>query len=304
MKLSIIIPHFNSSSLLRVLLSSIPFEQDLEVLVVDDNSDECEKYEVVALQKTFGFSLHFNKKGIKGAGTCRNIGLENATGEWLLFADSDDFFTENMWKSIQPYFDSNYDLVLFKPHSVMLGTQVPAQRHTVLAKRIDDYLNSGNQNLELDLRYKFFPPWSKLIRRALVEKHAICFDEVIASNDVLFSTKVGFAARNLAVSKDRIYVVTRSGSSLTRTRNQAVYESRVQAFIRRFVFLKQTLSQQEFDMLAISGLSVLANTLLNYGVSQALQLYKEFRRVGLPIISRRDLDISLIALKIKQKMKF
>ena len=84
MKLSIIIPHYNGSNLLENLLIN-PQDKD-STIVVDDKS---ELYHVNFIEKLLtNIILSFIKiKNLKGPGTCRNIGLEKAKGEWILFAD-------------------------------------------------------------------------------------------------------------------------------------------------------------------------------------------------------------------------
>ena len=89
---SIIIPHKNIPKLLQRCLNSIPQRDDLEIIVVDDNSDPS----IVDFGQFPGagrsdVSFFFDKSG-KGAGRARNIGLQHAQGKWLLFADADDFF--------------------------------------------------------------------------------------------------------------------------------------------------------------------------------------------------------------------
>ena len=88
---SIIIPHHNSPSLLQRLLNSIPERNDLEVIVVDDNSDEEKR---AYSSRSDVKILYIDKLQTRGAGKARNEGLAVAQGKWLLFADADDFYKE------------------------------------------------------------------------------------------------------------------------------------------------------------------------------------------------------------------
>ena len=89
---SIIIPHKNTPKLLQRCLNSIPVRNDVQIIIVDDNSDP----EIVDFKQFPGLNnpnteVIFTKEG-KGAGYARNTGLSKAVGKWTLFADSDDFY--------------------------------------------------------------------------------------------------------------------------------------------------------------------------------------------------------------------
>ena len=92
---SIIIPHHNLVSLLKRCLDSIPDRCDFEVIVVDDNSnsESISKLKLLDIHKNV--NIIYTHEG-KGAGYARNVGIERAKGKWVLFCDSDDFFTFEM----------------------------------------------------------------------------------------------------------------------------------------------------------------------------------------------------------------
>lgn len=86
---SIIIPHKDIPDLLMRCLRSIPVSEDIQVIVVDDNSADADTYldKCPELSRPY---LEFVRttKG-KGAGYARNVGLDHAKGKWLLFADAE-----------------------------------------------------------------------------------------------------------------------------------------------------------------------------------------------------------------------
>lgn len=85
---SVIIPHKDIPDLLDRLLHSIPKREDVEIFVVDDNSDP----QIMAGYKELEGVRYFYTRESCGAGYARNIALREARGEWLLFADADDYF--------------------------------------------------------------------------------------------------------------------------------------------------------------------------------------------------------------------
>src|SRR5690554_3662855 len=128
MELSIIIPHFNSPRLLEKLIASIPVREDIQIIVIDDNSTvDKEIYQRLVKNTSASHHVLFlkNNSGKKGAGACRNIGLKWSTGHWVLFADADDYFVEGFYQKIKRFFNSEYDVIFFMPTSMELDTGKP-----------------------------------------------------------------------------------------------------------------------------------------------------------------------------------
>ena len=88
---SVIIPHFNRSILLKETIASIQQQtfKDFEIVVVDDGSDESE-LAAIELLKQENIKIIKRQDGEKGPSTCRNLGANSARGKYLLFLDSDD----------------------------------------------------------------------------------------------------------------------------------------------------------------------------------------------------------------------
>ncbi|SFE11373.1 Glycosyltransferase involved in cell wall bisynthesis [Lentibacillus persicus] len=254
LQLTIIIPHFNDTASLSELLDTIPVSADIQTIVIDDQSDLSHQEKLMKLHQTKNFELYHNSSGKKGAGTCRNIGLKNAKGKWLLFADADDYFINGFYETVQRYFESEVDVVYFRPTSIIADTGEVSSRHIPFAKLISDAGSTVNsKKSELSLRYKFIVPWSKLMRRAFVNKYSIDFDDVIAANDVMFATKAGWYLNAYDISEEVIYCATTNKGSLTMTINDTVFDVRLNVFIRQYQFLRKRLSKADFKLLGLSG---------------------------------------------------
>lgn len=231
-KYSVIIPYYNSFNTIDKLLGSIPERSDIQVIVINDN---CTTFESIDFCKYKNVNFICSHNGLGGAGTCRNVGLDNAVGEYVLFADSDDFFLDGAFEIIDDVLCDKYDVTYFVPSSEYLLTGERATRHFIYEKLINDFLSNGSQAV----RYEYHVPWSKVIRRGFLEKNRIYFDEVVASNDVNFSLKVGFLAENVACIESKIYCVTDSTNSLTKKKSLSVAKSRFQAFCRYNDYIRE-----------------------------------------------------------------
>lgn len=93
MRFSIVIPNYNKGNYIKECLDSI-FNQTLdrskyEVLFIDDGSIDN------SLDIIKNYDVKLFKTNRKMAGGARNKGIENATGEYILFLDSDDYLYSN-----------------------------------------------------------------------------------------------------------------------------------------------------------------------------------------------------------------
>lgn len=91
---SIIIPHYNIPDLLRRSLASVPRREDVQIIVIDDCSNEQALAELREIEKDFPYVQFLYSEQNKTAGHARNVGLEYANGDYIMFADADDFFHE------------------------------------------------------------------------------------------------------------------------------------------------------------------------------------------------------------------
>ena len=280
--LTVIIPHFNAPGDLRLLLESIGVREEVQVIVVDDFSDQylAELYECKA---AFDHVLFLQtEKGKKGAGAARNTGLGRAEGEWLLFADCDDVFLPGWYEVISPYMESGCDLVYFAPVSKRRDG-FGSNRHERYRKLIDGYLSSCYGGEER-LRGRFSVPWSKLVRASLVFEHGIRFDEVFYSADVMFSAKVGYFAKTIAADTTPIYCIIDHDDSMSRTRSGEVYCRRQQIYCRRECFLRARLSREQFNAFGrMSFLYSAAEALRKgYGWKSVIEMAHIYRKYRIP----------------------
>ena len=210
---SIIIPHKDIPDLLMRCLRSIPVSEDIQVIVVDDNSADADTYldKYPELSRPYLEFVRTTKGG--GAGYARNVGLDRAKGKWLLFADADDFYVDDMYDIITTYAESDADVIYFQKQAVYsddINRKSP--RSGYIDKIMDIYLKTGD---ELPVRTRYNVPWGKMIKKSLVENHHIRFEEIKYSNDILFSVHVGCLAKKIEAIDTVLYVVTSHEGSAT-----------------------------------------------------------------------------------------
>lgn len=206
---SIVIPHYNTPDLLGRCLRSIPERNDVQVIVVDDNSPGNEKYySTIPELSTSNVEYYVTTDG-KGAGHARNIGLEHAVGKWLVFADSDDFFVDNFSEVLDQYANDSHDIIFFNIKSCdcyETSKLIPSKKDRLFS----EYEVTGN---EMIFRVGGTEPWGKIIKRQFVVDNNITFQETKGHNDLLFSVMTGVKAKSVSIVNRPIYwYVIREGS--------------------------------------------------------------------------------------------
>jgi len=230
-KYSIIIPHHNTQVLLERLIDSIPRREDIEIIVVDDNSDEGEKPNIIRSDVR---TIYIDNEHTKGAGRARNIGMDAATGKWILFADADDIFdSQVLGNAMDVHAEDEIDVIVFPIKVVKSDTLEEGPWR-------DQWFNSvfySNRTPQQKL-LATAACWSKFIRREMLVRHRIRFEEIRYSNDQWFSANVAISATKVVYDENhRIYTLTYTDNSLTRNRGIEAFECRFGAELRMWKLL-------------------------------------------------------------------
>lgn len=224
---SFIIPHKNTPELLRRCLASIPCREDIQIIVIDDNSDPMKvDFEHFPGSDIENVQIVFSKES-KGAGAARNKGLQKAEGKWLFFADADDFFNSCFIETIDRYVDFEADIIYFSVNSVYSDSLEPGFRGVEIDQMIKNAIRTKNFD---QLRYKNLGPVSKMVRSELVRQNHLKFDETLANNDAMFSVKSGYYAKKVEVDAAKIYCITCDRNSVSHKYSEAIAKDRLIVF--------------------------------------------------------------------------
>lgn len=218
-KYSFICPHYNNPEQLQRLLDTIPRRNDVEIIIVDDNSDEDKRPKLIRDDCRL---VYINATETKGPGKARNIGIEMARGEWLAFPDSDDYYEKGFISELDNATDSNVDMVFF---DVKTGYDVKAAK-TRMAQEYSLYVRKYCEDRANDywlrtVKHYLQTPWNFIVRKSFVDSLNVRFEEIPKGNDAFFHHKTAMAAKNVNVINKVLYYWTWNDNSIThRKRNK------------------------------------------------------------------------------------
>ena len=216
--LTIIIPHKDTPTLLRRCIASIPNRQDIQTIVVDDHTENVKA--VREVQEMFPAVTFIYKDKQVGAGFSRNTGLEKAEGEWIIFADADDYFDDNFWAFLDSIvLDASADIIYLKSRSIDLDTGKESNRADYYNGLVDRFLRHEWRSEERIL-LSYDVPWGKIMRNAVIQENTVRFPQLTVAQDTVFSVTLATKVRHVKAYNQVMYVVTSHSGSLTTLTSQ------------------------------------------------------------------------------------
>lgn len=215
MKLSIIVPVYNVEKYLKHCINGL-INQNInssEIILVDDGSTDasgiiCDEYSniyenIIVIHKKNG-----------GLSSARNAGIKKAKGEYLMFIDSDDFIYEKEHiNDIFPYL--KYDIIQYKmiyyyenKDKYLFLNDLNTYSYLSYEDKIEKKIYDGSLSISA---------CDKIVRRDLLLKNNIFFEEGLLSEDIDWSLKLYLYANSMTILNSNLYVYRqqRSGSIST-----------------------------------------------------------------------------------------
>lgn len=202
-KISVIVPVYKVEEYLHRCVDSILSQSftDFELILVDDGSpDNCGKICDEYAQKDSRVKVIHKKNG--GASNARNVGIKNATGEWITFIDADDYIEQNFLNIPN---ETTEDL-LIQNYKQEKNNQITSVEFAKSVMCQTDMQNFIDENLHQVI---FLSPWAKFYKRSLLNSCRITFIENIkVGEDNLFVLDYLFQTRSIRIlgSSNYVYV--------------------------------------------------------------------------------------------------
>lgn len=202
-KVSIIVPYYNVKyEYLDACMNSLQKQtyKNIEIIVVDDGS----KAEYSKLLDNYagldGVRVIYKKNG--GVSTARNVGMANATGEWCMFVDPDDWLEEDCVESFMGFVQNSKqqpDYIISKANLIQDGgvsanvNQISQSQFVSKDMVVKDIIVNHQSNLTC-----VDTVWAKLYNVEFLRNNELRFDPNLRSGeDVSFSLECTLKADNI-----------------------------------------------------------------------------------------------------------
>lgn len=168
--ISIIIPVYKAEDCLRNCLESILGQtvSDWECIIIDDGSPDkslniCKEY----IEKDARFRVLCKLNG--GVSSARNLGLDNARGEWIVFVDADDRLMPTFLEGFNLY-TTDFYIGGFKNFGENENITVPS-----FANKYYKGNEVGQALVDICMVPSILAPWGKVFKKSIIEDHMIRF---------------------------------------------------------------------------------------------------------------------------------
>jgi glycosyltransferase involved in cell wall biosynthesis len=223
-KISVIIPVFNATPFVEKCVRSVMNQtlKEIEIILVNDGSTDNSLSILNALAKEDSRLQVFSREN-KGVSSARNFGLEKAKGEFIAFADADDWLEPSMYESLYKAIkENNCDWAICNVNVIIEDLFVKTRLN--LQDEVVDLNTKRIEALHQLMRFKYDNAnWNKLFNTALIKEHHLRFDEGITIwEDLLFNLSYLHFAEKIAVVAAPLYNYRIHGASLYSTNRDLI----------------------------------------------------------------------------------
>ncbi len=191
--ISIILPVYNAQDYIEKCLNSLLAQTypNIEILCVDDCSTDTSLKIINDIAQKDARIKVLSTKTNSGPATARNLGLDNAHGEFIMFCDNDDTYSPDMCKIM---------LDTMQKYNVELVTCKANIENKYIDEELGNYINSnplGEIVLKSDIKHSInVLLWNKIYKKSIIDKYSIRFpDGVSAEDDAFISQYVSVISR-------------------------------------------------------------------------------------------------------------
>lgn len=237
---SVIIPAYNDADYILDCINSIK-KQDyspLEVIVIDNGSTDCTSD---IIKKNFK-KVRVISQPNTGVSAARNVGIDEANGEYICFVDADDVISSNMISELVNSIETNQ--VDFAVCGIyMFNNKHGITKHLPITKK--NKIIRGNDCIFNELypffdTYKVNAPCGRIYKRNFLSQNKIRFNEQLSfGEDSVFNINYYSVINSCVFKKNELYGYRRGSNYLTKRYSGEFQESKKLRFSAMSVVLRE-----------------------------------------------------------------
>ena len=275
-KVSIVVPIYNSEKYLGYCINSILSQTytNIEVILVNDGSKDdsiniCNNYAEIDPRVKV---IDIQNSGVSHA---RNIGIENATGYYLQFVDSDDVIANNMVEKLVRAMEVyQMDVVFCGAKIITLKNNMPQDIKICSSEGMGKQCVLSRKIFFENIAYLLWKtamlegPWNKLYKREIIVNKGIKFpEEITLGEDFLFNMNYYENINGAVFLEEKLYYYIQANScALTKIKRLDIFENQIMLIEEFEKLLKPNIALSDNEKIHIS----------EYTIAKVIQCLKAF----------------------------
>ena len=203
-KISVIIPNYNNDKYIKKCLESVVMQDysNMEIIVVDDGSTDDSLNLIQEIASKYDFVKVYVTEHL-GPNGARRIGLEKASGDYVMFVDADDFLKDGaLWILMEKIEKYNVDVVRFNADYYPNGRKVLPIKGLDMEEKV---INHDKIIALLTSGYTLNSLWGKIYKRSLLNDISAFDYDVNLGEDLLINAEICEHLDRMLVISDSLY---------------------------------------------------------------------------------------------------
>lgn len=171
-KISVVVPIYNAEKKLKECIESLIIQSlnEMEIILVNDGStDKSEEICKTYSERIHNIKYYFQKN--QGVSSARNLGIEHAAGQYIMFCDSDDYYEQDALELLYRAAENGkYDWVVGGVEKKIYGQKEVINSGDVCC---DDSVTKCELLLKMTQNFMIKQLWGKLYKREIIQKNFI-----------------------------------------------------------------------------------------------------------------------------------
>ncbi|MFP7492367.1 glycosyltransferase family 2 protein [Terribacillus saccharophilus] len=217
-QITVIVPMYNVESHIEETINSITGQtmfETVEVLIVDDCSTDASWKLAERKRKKYPSNIRLIRQPKNvGVSTCRNLGLKNANGEYIFFADSDDILPHDALEKLYTAASRTGADLITAPFNQLINEE---QEEASLTKIFPELKREGDIDIEKSpsIIFSIFC-WGKLYKRTLIKEMSF-HEDISFGEDQIFTITAMLRANHIFNIPDITYHYRMRLDSITKS---------------------------------------------------------------------------------------
>lgn len=243
MKFSVIIPFLNSATTLERCLQSVVEQkhENVEVILIDNGSTDNSLEIINNFKDKLNIKYCLSKRG--GIGKSRNVGVRLSTGEYILFLDSDDYFSLGLFDLLQRRIKMDLkrvDIIRFNANRIEYMDATPRELNKYMLKEMPPCQPKDAIKIFQENECEFGPLWLYCYKTSFFKGNKFKFLDYYIHEDLL-NDYILCCANKIANIDFVGYNYVKNASGVTSKKSLLGEKKRAKAILKNYDYVAKLL---------------------------------------------------------------